>query len=151
MQQEEVGCIFSHCLGTDGFLRSTAKLCKQLLSQDRNSLSLWCTYARVLRSQRKVEEARQIYRLCCSSFDPQVQLASDIEYVFSEWAELEWLAGHNENLLNILIASVSSEFQIPDGVCACPLAIEVILMDNACKSLGKPSPAMYLKAKQVNI
>jgi hypothetical protein len=85
----------------------------------------------VLRSQRKVEEARQIYRLCCSSFDPQVQLASDIEYVFSEWAELEWLAGDNENLLNILIASVSSGFQVQEGLCARRLATDVILMDNA--------------------
>ncbi|KAJ9104523.1 hypothetical protein QFC21_002019 [Naganishia friedmannii] len=107
--------------------KSTAKLCKQLLSQDRSNLTLWCTYARLLRSQRKVEEARQVYRLCCSTYDPLVQSRSDIEYALSEWAELEWLAGRDEELLNVLIAVVSTDYQIPKG---------------------KPSPAMYLKAKQ---
>lgn len=151
MQQEEVGCISFHGLSADESLRSTAKLCKQLLSQDRNNLSLWCTYARILRSQRKAEEARQIYRLCCSSFDPQAQLASDIEYVFSEWAEMEWLAGHNENLVNILIASVSSGFWIPEGLYACSLTIRCHIDGCYFNPLGKPSPAMYLKAKQVSI
>ncbi|KAJ9111443.1 hypothetical protein QFC19_001212 [Naganishia cerealis] len=107
--------------------RSTSKLCKQLLSQDRSNITLWCTYARLLRSQRKVEEARQVYRLCCSAYDPLVQSHLDIEYALSEWAELEWLAGHREELLNILIAVVSTNYQISEG---------------------KPSSAMYLKAKQ---
>ncbi|KAJ9115024.1 hypothetical protein QFC22_005352 [Naganishia vaughanmartiniae] len=107
--------------------KSTAKLCKQLLSQDRSNLTLWCTYARLLRSQRKVEEARQVYRLCCSTYDPLYQSRSDIEYALSEWAELEWLTGRQEELLNILIAVVSTDYQVPEG---------------------KPSPAMYLKAKQ---
>lgn len=107
--------------GVNEYLHSTVKLCKQLLSQDRNNLSMWCTYARMLRSQRKAEEARQVYRLCCSSFDPEVQSATDIEHVFSEWAELEWLAGRNEELLNILIASVSSGYQIPEGLHTCHL------------------------------
>jgi hypothetical protein len=97
-------------------LSSTAKLCKQILSQDRNNLSLWCTYARVLRSQRKVEDARQVYRLCTSSIDLQIHFPQDIEQMLSEWAELEWLAGRHDDLLNILVATVTSDYRIPEGM-----------------------------------
>ena len=87
-----------------------------MLSQDRNNLSLWCTYARVLRSQRKAEEARQVYRLCSSFLDVQVHKPQDIEHLFSEWAELEWLAGRNDDLLSILVATVTSDYQVPQGI-----------------------------------
>jgi hypothetical protein len=87
-----------------------------MLSQDRNNLSLWCTYARVLRSQRKVEEARQVYRLCTSSIDVQIHSPQDIEQMLSEWAELEWLAGRHDDLLNILVATVTSDYRIQEGI-----------------------------------
>lgn len=87
-----------------------------MLSQDRNSLPLWCTYARVLRSQRKAEEARQVYRLCSSSLNVEVHTPQDIEHLFSEWAELEWLAGRNDDLLNILVATATSGYQVTQGI-----------------------------------
>jgi hypothetical protein len=86
-----------------------------LLSQDRGNLTLWCTYARLLRSQRKVEEARHVYRLCCSTYNPLVQSRSDVEYALSEWAELEWIAGQEEELLNVLIAVVATDYKISEG------------------------------------
>jgi hypothetical protein len=36
--------------------------------------------------------------------------------MLSEWAELEWLAGRHDDLLNILVATVTSDYRIQEGI-----------------------------------
>ena len=75
-----------------------------MLSDDRENLFLWSSYATLLASQRgKIAEARQVYVTCLSA-DRQVDDPYAVE-LFANWAEMEWLHGENARSLAITVVA----------------------------------------------
>lgn len=88
--------------------KTTVKLAKQLLSQDRENSILWRAFARLERNNGNVRSARTVYKSLLNGQDtsPSINLAS----VWADWAELEWEAGEHTIALRILVMATSMSF-----------------------------------------
>lgn len=76
-----------------------------MISQDQKNLVLYGNYARVLRSQKKVKEARQVYTQCIATMQTD-ESVHDEELRLSlllDWALMEGLVGEESHCLNVLL------------------------------------------------
>lgn len=88
--------------------KATIKLAKQLLSQDRDNITLWRAFARVERNNGNVQSARTVYKSLLNGEDTLPFL--NIACVWADWAELEWEAGKHSMALRILIMASSVSY-----------------------------------------
>ncbi len=82
-------------------------MAKGFLSDDRENLFLWSSYASLISSQKgRVAEARHVYIACLS-----LERKPDDPYVvelFANWAEMEWLRGEEPASLAVAVAAFSA-------------------------------------------
>lgn len=75
-----------------------------MIEGDQQNFELYASYARVLRQQGKIKEARQVYAMCL-----QTQTATadaDVEFrrfLVLEWAWMEYCAGADQESYNVVL------------------------------------------------
>jgi hypothetical protein len=81
------------------------KAAKTLIASDQRNLELYASYARVLRQQNKIKEARQVYAMCIQTMTSNADGAdADVRHhLLLEWAQMEYLAGENQKSLTVLL------------------------------------------------
>lgn len=72
-------------------------------------MELYASYARILRQQNKLKEARQVYAMCVQTMTGDAdQVDVHVRHQLSlEWAQMEYLAGEDRISLNVLISVAS--------------------------------------------
>ncbi|KAF5356140.1 hypothetical protein D9756_004075 [Leucocoprinus leucothites] len=89
-------------------LKNSSKLSKSLLSTAQDSLLHWSAHAQLERLRGRLDDARKVYQTVLISSKPPVT-ATGAPLLWYYWAELEWLAGKDEEVIDIIFHSVDME------------------------------------------
>jgi hypothetical protein len=75
-----------------------------MIEGDQQNLELYASYARVLRQQGKIKEARQVYAMCLQTQAGVAEVDVDLQrFIVLEWAWMEYCAGADQESFNIVL------------------------------------------------
>ncbi|KAF8912990.1 NRDE-2, necessary for RNA interference-domain-containing protein [Gymnopilus junonius] len=85
--------------------KNAVKLSKSLLSTNQDSLALWDAHAQLERRRGRVDSARKLYETILISSKPH-STQEGVGRLYSNWVEMEWLAGNDQQALGVILKSV---------------------------------------------
>ncbi|KDR85329.1 hypothetical protein GALMADRAFT_234148 [Galerina marginata CBS 339.88] len=88
--------------------KSAAKLSKTFLSTNQGSLVLWDAHAQLERLRGRFDDARKVYQTILIASKPD-QTRRGVSRLWWNWAEMEWLAGNDQQALTVILKSVRME------------------------------------------
>ncbi|KAJ3569428.1 hypothetical protein NP233_g5061 [Leucocoprinus birnbaumii] len=88
--------------------KNSLKLSKSLLSTAQDSLLHWAAHAQLERLRGRLDDSRKVYHTVLVASRPPIG-AIGAPLLWYNWAELEWLAGQDEEAMNIIFRSVNME------------------------------------------
>ena len=86
---------------------SAAKASKSLLAT-QSSLPLWGAHAQLERLRGRLDDARKVYQTVLIASRPK-NTEQVVALLWWNWAEMEWLAGGEQQALNVVLKSVGME------------------------------------------
>lgn len=87
---------------------SAIKASKSLISTNKESLALWDCHAQIERLRGRADDARKIYQTILIGSKPD-KLTSNVSRLWFSWAEMEWLAGQDQQALAVILMSAGME------------------------------------------
>ncbi|PFH54787.1 hypothetical protein AMATHDRAFT_134942 [Amanita thiersii Skay4041] len=89
-------------------VKSALKVSRKMLSNAQDSLLRWMLHAQLERLRGQTDDSRKIYRtvLIASNVDA---MQTGVSQMWWDWAEMEWLAGRNEDAIRIISHSAGIE------------------------------------------
>ncbi|KAJ3816071.1 NRDE-2, necessary for RNA interference-domain-containing protein [Lentinula aff. lateritia] len=91
-------------------VKSALKLSRSFLASNRDSLPRWAAHAQLERIRGKLDEACKVYQtVLIASAKPMPRPCEG--HLWSDWAEMEWLAGQEEEALSVICRAARVEGQ----------------------------------------
>lgn len=90
------------------FYNRALKQSKLFLSVSRDSLPHWASHIQLERMRGRSDDARKVFQTILIASKP-TSGQRDTSQLWWNWAEMEWLAGHDEEALNVICASTGTE------------------------------------------
>ena len=84
---------------------SSLKQSRLFLASARNSLPLWAGHAQLERMRGRLDDARKVYQTILVASNPG-STSGETSSMWWNWAEMEWMAGHSDQALNVILRSV---------------------------------------------
>ncbi|TFK36838.1 NRDE-2, necessary for RNA interference-domain-containing protein [Crucibulum laeve] len=88
-------------------IKGALKQSKELLSLARNSYSHWAAHAQLERMRAHLDDARRVYQTVLVASQPDQKV--EVSQLWWNWAEMEWLAGEDEQALNVVLRAVGGD------------------------------------------
>ncbi|KAF9455047.1 DUF1740-domain-containing protein [Macrolepiota fuliginosa MF-IS2] len=89
-------------------LKNSLKLSRSLVSTAQDSLLHWAAHAQLERMRGRLDDARKVYQTVLIASKP-AQTTTGLPILWWDWAELEWMAGNDEQAINIVLRSIGLE------------------------------------------
>ncbi|KAJ3515279.1 hypothetical protein NLJ89_g1854 [Agrocybe chaxingu] len=88
--------------------KNAVKMSKSFLASNQTSLPLWRCHAQLEQLRGRPDEARKIYQTILVASKPNAS-QHEIGVLWWNWAEMEWLAGDDQQALNVVLKSVGMQ------------------------------------------
>ncbi|CAA7259932.1 unnamed protein product [Cyclocybe aegerita] len=88
--------------------KNAVKMSKSFLSSNQTSLPLWRCHAQLEQLRGRPDEARKIYQTLLVASKPNAS-QHETGVLWWNWAEMEWLAGDDQQALNAILKSVGMQ------------------------------------------
>ncbi|KAL0951362.1 hypothetical protein HGRIS_008066 [Hohenbuehelia grisea] len=90
-------------------MKSALKQSRSFLSVARDSLPHWAAHAKLERRRDRLDDARKVYHTVLIASPPPNSSMYEPVQLWWDWAEMEWLAGRNEDAIQVVLKAAGVE------------------------------------------